>query len=126
MSAVLVLPDRQPTLFFFQPEDYWYLPPADPEPWWADHFRIEVVRDVAGWRQGMKDALAAAGIAQHAVAAIGDSPSLSGEFEADRVNPQGLVDRIHLARTRKTAYEVACIDAAARLQGVPKRVRRRS
>ena len=114
-SAVLVLPGRQPTLFYFQPEDYWYLPPADPEPWWADLFRIEVVQDAADWRQAMKNTLEAAGVVQQSVAAIGDSPSLSGEFEAERVNPPGLVDRIHLARTRKTAYEAACIDAAARL-----------
>jgi len=47
-SALLVLPGRQPTLFYFQPDDYWHLPPADPEAWWADRFRIEIVRDADG------------------------------------------------------------------------------
>jgi Xaa-Pro dipeptidase len=114
-SALLVLPGRQPTLFYFQPDDYWHLPPADPEAWWADRFHIEIVRDADGWRRGLKQRLGSAGVAKQATAVIGDAPSLSREFEPDQINPRGLVDRIHLARTRKTPYEVACIDSAARL-----------
>jgi Xaa-Pro dipeptidase len=114
-SALLVLPGRQPTLFYYQPDDYWYLPPADPEAWWADRFRIEIVRDADGWRRGLKQHLGSAGVAEQATAVIGDAPSLSREFDPDQINPRGLVDRIHLARTRKTPYEVACIDSAARL-----------
>jgi len=114
-SALLVRPGRRPTLFYYQPVDYWYLPPADPESWWADHFRIEVVREAEGWRQGLKERLTGTGAVPQSVAAIGDSPSLGGEFGPDRINPAGLVTRIHLARSRKTPYEVACMDAAARL-----------
>jgi Xaa-Pro dipeptidase len=114
-SALLVLPGRQPTLFYYQPDDYWYLPPADPEAWWADRFRIEIMRDADGWRRGLKQHLGSAGVAEQATAVIGDAPSLSREFDPDQINPRGLVDRIHLARTRKTPYEVACIDSAARL-----------
>jgi Xaa-Pro dipeptidase len=114
-SALLVLPGRQPMLFYYQPDDYWYLPPADPEAWWADRFHIEIVRDADGWRRGLKQRLGSAGVAKQATAVIGDAPSLSREFEPDQINPRGLVDRIHLARTRKTPYEVACIDSAARL-----------
>ena len=44
-SALLIRPGRKPALFYYQPDDYWYLPPSDPEPWWADHFNIEIVRD---------------------------------------------------------------------------------
>ena len=29
-SALLVVPGERPRLFFYQPDDYWYLPPADP------------------------------------------------------------------------------------------------
>jgi len=52
-SALLIVPGRRPRLFYYQPDDYWYLPPADPESWWADHFDIEVVRDAGGWRAGL-------------------------------------------------------------------------
>jgi len=114
-SALLIVPGRRPKLFYYQPDDYWYLPPADPEPWWATHFDIEIVCDAQGWRNGLKQALAGAGFGIDDMAAVGDAPSLRGVFETPSINPQRLVDRIHIARTRKTPYEVSCIQHAARL-----------
>ena len=32
-SALLIRPGRRPKLFYYQPDDYWHLPPADPESW---------------------------------------------------------------------------------------------
>ena len=46
-------------------------------------------------------------------AVIGDSPALQGVFRPESLNPEGLVTRLQLCRTRKTPYEVACISAAA-------------
>jgi Xaa-Pro dipeptidase len=114
-SALLIVPGERPRLFYFQPDDYWYLPPADPDPWWAQHFDIEVVREADGWRDGLQQRLAGAAFGLADMAAVGDSPSLSSAFDAARINPQGLVDRMHIVRTRKTPYEVACIERAARL-----------
>ena len=114
-SALLIMPGKRPVLFYYQPDDYWYLPPADPESYWADHFDIEIVRDAGHWSKALKGRLAEAGLDQPGVAAIGDSPSLNSVFESRQINPQGLVDRIHVSRTRKTGYEVACIAASARL-----------
>lgn len=114
-SVLLVVRGERPRLLFYQPDDYWYLPPADPESWWADHFDIEVVRDAGAWPRAAEHHLAAAGLGLREVAALGDSPMLAETFPAERVNPRGLVDRIHLARTRKTPYEQACIAQAARM-----------
>lgn len=114
-SVLLIVPGARPVLFFFQPVDYWYLPPSDPESYWADHFELELVRDAAEWQKRLPDVLANAGLEFDEVAAIGDSPSLGGVFAGEQVNPQALVDRIHISRTRKTRYEVACIQASARL-----------
>jgi Xaa-Pro dipeptidase len=112
-SALLIAPGRRPRLFYYQPDDYWYLPPADPEPWWADHFDIEVVRDADGWAVGLERRLEPG--SRDSVAAVGDSPGLTAFFAPERINPQGLVDRLHLERTRKTPYEVACMATASRL-----------
>jgi Xaa-Pro dipeptidase len=109
-STLLVVPGRRPRLVFYQPVDFWYLPPSDPEPWWADHFDIEIVRGPEDWIAGLQREPAASGLA-----AVGDAPSLAGTFPADRINPPGLTTRLQLARTRKTPYEIACIDHAARL-----------
>ena len=104
-SALLIRPGERPRLYYYQPDDYWYLPPSDPESWWADQFEIEIVREEGAWSQVMANG----------AAALGDSPALGSEFAAEHINPAGLTHRLHIARTRKTAYEVACIDAASRL-----------
>jgi len=114
-SALVIVPGQHPKLFYFQPIDYWYLPPSDPEPYWADHFDLEVVRDPGDWRKALPAALTKAGLEKDSMAVIGDSPSLGQEFDDRQVNPQRLVDQIHVSRTRKTAYEVACIAASAKL-----------
>ena len=108
-SALLVRPGQKPKLFYYQPDDYWYLPPADPDSWWADEFDVVPVRDINAWKQ--------AGINTH-TAYIGDSASLIEAVGAEQLNPERLLNRIHLERTRKTDYEIACIAEAARLGAV--------
>jgi Xaa-Pro dipeptidase len=105
-SALLVRPGRRPKLMYFQPDDYWHLPPADPESWWADEFEVVPVRDANAWQQESSGA--------H-TAFVGDAPALVSLVDASRLNPPRLLNRVHLARTRKTEYEIACISEAARL-----------
>jgi len=114
-SALLVRPGRKPCVFYYQPEDFWYLAPADPEPWWADHFDIELVNEADGWCTGLFNKLNGGSFGIRDVAAIGDAPSLAGTFEDDRINPRGLVNRLQVERTRKTPYEIACMTAASQL-----------
>lgn len=113
--ALLIVPGKRPTLFYYQPDDYWHLPPADPDGYWAEHFDIEVVSDPDAWRDGIKAHLPDAEIDLGDVAAIGDSPALREVFKKKWINPERLVRDLDLARTRKTPYEVACIAASARL-----------
>jgi Xaa-Pro dipeptidase len=108
-SALLIRPGQKPKLFYYQPDDYWYLTPADPESWWADEFEVVSVRDIDAWKQ--------AGINTH-TAYIGDAASLADTVGAAQLNPERLLNRIHLERTRKTAYEIACIAEAARLGAI--------
>ena len=108
-SALLIVPGRRPRLFYYQPDDYWYLPPSDPEPWWADHFTIKIARDTDTWRQTVPGGK---------VAAVGDAEALADVYGKRRVNPSALTQRLHLWRTRKTPYEVACMQQAARLAAV--------
>lgn len=114
-SALLVRPGEKPCIFYYQPEDFWYQAPADPESWWADHFEIQVVNQADGWRAGLSAKLKGGSFGLRDVAAIGDAPSLAGTFEDDRINPAGLVNRLALARTRKTPYEISCMTRASQL-----------
>ena len=105
-SALLVRPGQRPVLFYYQPDDYWYLPPSDPEAWWADHFEIQTVTTDDAWK---------AAPVTGRTAWIGDAPALASMATAETLNPARLINRMHLARTRKTDYEIACMTEASRL-----------
>ena len=107
-SALLVRPGRKAKLYYYQPDDYWHMPAENPASWWADEFEIERVRDADAWKQAIGAN----------TAYIGDAPSLIESVDSDHLNPQRLVNRVHLARTRKTPYEIACMAEAARLGAV--------
>jgi len=108
-SALLIRPGQRPKLFYYQPDDYWYSPPADPDAWWADEFEVVAVREANAWKQ--------AGINTQ-TAYIGDAATLAESVTAAQLNPERLLNRIHLDRTRKTAYEIACMAEAARLGAI--------
>jgi Xaa-Pro dipeptidase len=108
-SALLIRPGQRPKLFYYQPDDYWYLPPSDPDSWWADEFDVVAVRDADAWKQ--------AGINTR-TAYIGDAACLAGTVGAAQLNPARLLNRIHLERTLKTPYEIACMAEAARLGAI--------
>jgi len=104
-SALWVRPGRKPKLFYYQPDDYWHTPPADPESWWAEQFDIEAVRSEDTWKQAVAPN----------TAYIGDAPALAAAVASSDLNPSRLVNAIHISRTRKTEYEIACMAEAAHL-----------
>jgi Xaa-Pro dipeptidase len=108
-SALLVRPGQQPRLYYYQPDDYWYLPPSDPESWWAGQFDVVMANDPEAWHEALGSGR---------VACIGDSPVLAARAGESCLNPSRLVNRIHIERTRKTPYEIACTREAARLGAI--------
>ena len=41
-SALLIRKGQKPKLFYYQPDDYWYLPPEDPESWYCMLYRYHI------------------------------------------------------------------------------------
>ena len=109
-SVLVVRPGEKPVLYYYQPDDYWYLPPSDPDAWWADEFDVQPMREPGAWRNGSIGGR---------VAYIGDAPELRDE---QILNPERLVNRIHLHRTRKTHYELACHAEANKVGAIAHRV----
>lgn len=107
-SALWIRPGRKAKLFYYQADDYWHSSPQDPSGWWADEFEIESVRDKDAWKQAIGPN----------TAYIGDAPSLGAAVDSSHLNPTRLVNRVHIARTRKTTYEIACLAEAARLGAI--------
>lgn len=99
-----VTPGERPRLVYFQPDDYWHLPPEDPSGYWAGQFDIRIIRDPAE---------AAAELPPPAQSAIiGEADAAIGEHVPD--NPQAVLDLLHWHRARKTPYELAQMRAAQR------------
>ena len=107
-SVLVVEGGKRPQLFYYQPDDYWHLPPADPEAWWADHFDVKIVTSPDEWREAI-------GPVDSGTVALGDSPALCELLDSGHINPIGLTHRLQLARTRKTPYEIACMERASQL-----------
>jgi Xaa-Pro dipeptidase len=98
-------PGQRPALAYHQPADYWHLPPADPEGEWVAHFDVRVIRDPAEARAIFPANLARTAILAEADAALGDAvPN----------NPDAVLHRLHLARSRKTPWELDRMRAASR------------
>ena len=102
-AALLFAPGCRPKLYFHQPEDYWFAPPAPPS--WAEaHFELAVfsaaeqlektlLEDAKGRRAAFIGERAPSGLAAEA-------------------NPAALVNRLHHQRAWKTDFEIACLRQA--------------
>jgi Xaa-Pro dipeptidase len=100
-------PGETPVLVYYQEKDYWHLPPANPDGFWADHFDIRIVHEIED-------------IARHLPPELDDC-ILLGEIENDahafgieRINPASALNILHFDRSVKTAYEIECMRAASR------------
>ena len=103
--VIVVRADERPTLIYFQPEDYWHKPPADPEGHWVSEFDIVLATS--------PEQIAAALPAQRTrTAYIGDRAELLGQFDSAQVNPPGLLAELHFLRAYKTDYEIHCLREA--------------
>ena len=43
-SFVVYTAGKKPVLIYFQPDDYWHVPPAPPAGYWVEHFDIRVIK----------------------------------------------------------------------------------
>jgi Xaa-Pro dipeptidase len=97
-------PGQRPVLVYHQPADYWHVPPADPAGYWVEHFDVRVIRDpVEAARHLPADTARTALIAESDALLSGMTPD----------NPPAALASLHLSRTRKSAYELACLREAS-------------
>ncbi|HTN35019.1 MAG TPA: Xaa-Pro dipeptidase [Marinobacter sp.] len=100
---LLIRPSQKPTLWLYQPEDFWHanLELAE-EPWQNVidvRFCLQVTAPVAGLPEKL--------------AVLGDPASLK-EVPGDH-NPDNLVAALNETRVHKTDYEIACLKKASAL-----------
>ena len=97
-------PGRKPLLVYYQPDDYWHVPPSAPEGVWVDEFDIRVISDPADAAKHLPTTGKAAILGEADAALPGVEPN----------NPKAVIDYLHFHRAFKTGYELDRMRAAQR------------
>ncbi|HEY9105176.1 MAG TPA: Xaa-Pro dipeptidase [Roseateles sp.] len=105
-SWLAVRPGRRPRVVYFQPDDYWHVPPEAPSGEWVDAVELVVIREPEAAAAALADLLTprTAIVAEADAALPGITPN----------NPEALLNLLHWARGVKTPYELEQLRAAQR------------
>ena len=103
-SWLKITPGEKPHLFYYQPDDFWHLPPADPTGYWTEQCTISIVRDASELPRLLPPV--------QDCAIIGEPEAAIGDYRPD--NLPALLDHLHYHRAFKTPYELALMRAANR------------
>jgi len=103
-SWLLIRPGHKPRLVYYQPDDYWHVPPSDPSGFWVEHFELVVISQPEDAARHLQVAGRAAIIGEADAAIAGVTPN----------NPPALLNILHYRRAVKSAYELEQMRAAQR------------
>ncbi|MCV2357062.1 Xaa-Pro dipeptidase [Paucibacter sp. B2R-40] len=103
-SWVLVRPGHKPRVVYYQPDDYWHVPPSSPTGEWVDLVELIIISRAEDAAAHLK----AAG----RLAIIGEADAgLDGLLPN---NPPDLLNLLHFQRARKNGYELDQMRGASR------------
>ena len=105
-SWLAVRPGRKPRVVYYQPDDYWHVPPSAPSGEWVDAVELVVIREPAEAAKVLADCLTPR------TAILGEADAALPGIAPN--NPEPLLNLLHWARGVKTPYELAQMRAAQR------------
>lgn len=100
-SFLVYTAGKKPVLLYFQPDDYWHVPPAPPAGYWVEHFDVRVLKRVEDIREELPPA------ARRAF--VGEWREEFKDWGFTAVNPEALLNPLHYVRAAKTGYELECM-----------------
>ena len=105
-SWLAVRPGRKPRVVYYQPDDYWHVPPSAPRGEWVDAVDLVIIREPEAATKALADC-------------VTPRTALLGEADAALPglvpnNPEPLLNRLHWARGVKSPYELEQMRAAQR------------
>ena len=104
-SFVVYTSGKKPVLIYYQPDDYWHVPPAPPSGYWVEHFDLRIIKQPGSAREELPPAKRRA--------FLGEWQEAFRDWGFDAVNPEVLINPLHYARAAKTAYELECMRRAS-------------
>jgi Xaa-Pro dipeptidase len=105
-SMVVYSAGKRPVLLYFQPDDYWHVPPAAPAGYWVEHFDLRILKRIEDAREELPPA-------KHR-AFLGEWQEAFRDWGFTAVNPEPLLNHLHYARAAKTEYELECLRLSSR------------
>ena len=105
-SWIAVRPGKKPRVAYYQPDDYWHVPPSAPSGEWVDAVELVVIREPAEAAQALAD------VVTSRTAILGEADAALPGLTPN--NPEPLLNLLHWARGVKTPYELAQMRAAQR------------
>jgi Xaa-Pro dipeptidase len=97
-------PGEKPVLVYYQPDDYWHVPPTAPSGPWVEHFDIRVITDPDDAVKHLPTGGRPAILAEADAALPGFAPN----------HPKPVLDYLHYHRAYKTPYELMLMRRAQR------------
>jgi Xaa-Pro dipeptidase len=99
-------PGDRPLVIYSQPEDFWHVPPAEPQGYWVDEYDLAVVRSPdQAYRLLPRET--------DRVAVIAEDEPLMRSLGFQHINPKGVLNHLHYHRAKKTPYELLNMRGAA-------------
>ncbi|MEL4180722.1 Xaa-Pro dipeptidase [Roseateles sp. PN1] len=103
-SWLLIRPGHKPRVVYYQPDDFWHVPPSDPAGEWTDLVELVVIGQP-------EEALAHLQVPGR-LAIIGEADAALDGVTPN--NPADLLNILHYQRANKTGYELEQMRAASR------------
>lgn len=103
-SWLLIRPGHKPRVVYYQPDDFWHVPPSDPAGEWTDLVELVVIGQPEEARAHLQVPGRLAIIGEADAALDGVTPN----------NPADLLNILHYQRANKTGYELEQMRAASR------------
>jgi Xaa-Pro dipeptidase len=98
-----ITPGQRPLLVYYQPDDYWHLPPSAPSGEWVEHFDVRVIREPADATKHLPPATRSA--------IVGEADAALDAYVPN--NPEALIAYLHWHRGAKTPYELVRMRGAS-------------
>ncbi len=105
-SWLAVRPGKKLRVVYFQPDDYWHVPPSAPSGEWVEAVELIVIREPEEAAQALADCLTPR------TAILGEADAALPGITPN--NPERLLNLLHWARGVKTPYELEQMRAAQR------------
>ncbi|ALT75903.1 Xaa-Pro dipeptidase [Paucibacter sp. KCTC 42545] len=103
-SWLLIRPGHKPRVVYYQPDDFWHVPPSDPAGEWTELVELVVI--------GQPDEARAHLQVPGRLAIIGEADAALDGVTPN--NPADLLNILHYQRANKTGYELEQMRAASR------------